>query len=185
MAMRGRLFLGFVLAVALFAGYPYAALILNRVIGTNTVVFTEQDGVQRSLILGPDAPLPEWLPILPQSLIVQSAHWLPSPGREIAGDLDLLTHKGVDEIKEFYLDALNAAGFDTRDIGYATLNAPTAAYLGIANMLQGHRGDDDLTITVTTHTRDGLIWPSRSVQIHWQKWDKAALDGPDRQALPQ
>ena len=40
--MWGRLFLGLVLAVALVAGYPYAALLLNRIIGTNTVVFTER-----------------------------------------------------------------------------------------------------------------------------------------------
>jgi hypothetical protein len=173
--MWGRLFLGLVLAVALVAGYPYAALIINRVIGTNTVAFTEQDGVQRTLVMGPDAPRPGWLPILPKSLVVQASHWLPSPGREIAGDLALLTHKDTEDIKRFYLDALKAASFDTRDIGYGTLNAPAAAYLGIANMLEGYRSDEDLTITVTTGTLDGLIFPSRTVQIHWQKWDKALL----------
>jgi hypothetical protein len=173
--MRGRLFLGLVLAVALVAGYPYAALILNRVIGTSSVVFTERDGLTRSLVMGPDAPRPDWLPALPQSLVVQAGHWLPSPGRDIAGDLELLTHKGVEEIKRFYLDALGAAGFATRDIGYGTLNAPAAAYLGIANMLEGHRAVDDLTITVTTRTPDGLIFPSRTVQIHWQKWNKSQL----------
>ena len=100
---------------------------------------------------------------------------MPSPGREIAGDLELLTHSDVDEIKRFYADALGAAGFDMRDIGYGPMNAPTADYLGIANVLQGHRADDDLTITVTTRTAGGLIWPSRAVQIHWQRWDKALL----------
>jgi hypothetical protein len=173
--MWGRLFLGLVLAVALVAGYPYAALIINRVIGTNTVVFTEQDGLQRTLVMGPDAPRPDWLPILPESLVVQASHWLPSPGREVAGDLELLTHKGAEEVKRFYLGALNAARFDTRDIGYGTLNAPAAAYLGIANMLESYRSDEDLTITVTTRTPDGLVFPSRTVQIHWQKWDKSLL----------
>jgi hypothetical protein len=176
--MWGRLFLGLVLAVALVAGYPYAALIINRVIGTNTVVFTKHNGLQRTLVMGPGAPRPDRLPTLPQSLVVQGAHWLPSPGREIAGDLELLTHKGVDEIKRFYLDALNAAGFDTSDIGYGTLNAPAAAYLGIANMLEGYRSDTDLTITVTTRTLDGLIFPSRTVQIHWQKWDRSLFREP-------
>jgi hypothetical protein len=173
--MWGRLFLGLVLAVALVAGYPYAALILNRVIGTSTVVFTERDGVARTLIMGPDAPRPDWLPTLPRSLVVQAGHWLPSPGREVAGDLELLTHKDVEEIKRFYLDALGAAGFDTRDTGLGPLNAPAAAYLGIANALEGHRDADDLTITVTTRTADGLIFPSRTVQIHWQRWDKSQL----------
>jgi hypothetical protein len=173
--MWSRFFFGLVVVVALVAGYPYAALIVNRVIGTNTVVFTERDGLQRTLIMGPDAPRPDWLPTLPQALVVQAGHWLPSPGREIAGDLELLTHKGVEEIKRFYLDALNTAGFDTRDTGYGTLNAPAAAYLGIANILEGYRSDVDLTITVTTRTPDGLILPSRTVQIHWQKWNKSLL----------
>jgi hypothetical protein len=173
--MSGRLFLGLVLTVAVVAGYPYAAFIVNRVIGTNTVVFTERDGLKRTLIMGPDAPRPDWLPMLPQSLIVQAGNWLPSPGREVAGDLELLTHKDVEEIKRFYLDGLNAVGFEIRDIGYGTLNAPAAAYLGIANMLEGRRSDTDLTITVTTRTPDGLILPSRTVQIHWQKWDRSLL----------
>jgi hypothetical protein len=34
-------------------------------------------------------------------------------------------------IRRFYLDAVNAS-FDTHDIGYGTLNAPAATYLGIA-----------------------------------------------------
>lgn len=170
--MWGRLFFGLILAVSLVAGYPYAALILNRVIGTSTGVFTEHDGVQRTLILGPDAPRPDWLPMLPRAIIVQAGHWLPSPGREIAGDVELLTHKGTDEIKSFYLPALRAVGFDMRDIGYGgSLNAATAAYLGIANTLMGYRSGTDVTITVTTRSADGLILSSRVVQIHWQKWD--------------
>jgi hypothetical protein len=167
-----------ILAVALVAGYPYAGLILSRVIGTNTVVFTEADGIQRTLVMGPDAPRPDWLPMLPRSIVVQAGHWLPSPGREVAGDVELLTHKDTDEIKSFYVPRLRAAGFDTRDIGYGgTLNAATAAYLGIANTLMGYSRDRALTITVTTRSRDGFILPSRIVQIHWQTGDGSKLPG--------
>jgi hypothetical protein len=56
-------------------------------------------------------------------------------------------------IRRFYLDAVNAAGFDTRDIGYGTLNAPAATYLGIAIYW---RVNADLTITVTTRARSCL-----------------------------
>ena len=169
--MWGRLFISLVLAVALVAGYPYAALIINRVLGTTTVVFTERDGVQRSLIMGPDTPRPEWLPILPRSLVVQAGHWLPSPGREVAGDVELLTHKTVEDIKSFYLDRLNAVGFDMRDTGYGPLNAPVAAYLGIDNTLLGYQSATKLTISVTTRSPGGLVFPSRTVQIHWQTRD--------------
>jgi hypothetical protein len=174
--MRGRLLFGILLALSMAVGYPYAALVLNRIIGTNTVVFVERDGLQRSLIMGPDAPRPAWLPILPRSLIIQAGHWLPSPGREVAGDVELLTHKDVEQIKRFYLDGLNAAGFQMQDVGYGTLNAPTAAYLGIDNMLHGYRSDTKLTITVTTRSSGGLILPSRAVQIHWQTRDGPLAD---------
>jgi hypothetical protein len=166
--MLGRLFFGLLLVVSLVAGYPYAALIVNRVIGTNTVVFLEADGISRSLIMGPGAPRPDWLPMLPRSVVVQAGHWLPSPGREVAGDLELLTHKGVDEVKRFYLSGLAAAGFEVHDLGFGPINAPTAAYLGIDNMLQGYRRDTRLAIGITTRSSAGLVLPARIVQIHWQ-----------------
>ena len=59
-----------------------------------------------------------------------------------------------------------------------TLNAPTAAYLGIVNMLQGYCRDLDLTISVPTRSPAGFILPSRSVQIHWQRWDKSLVRAP-------
>jgi hypothetical protein len=166
--MWGRLFFGFVLLIALTAGYPYAALLLHRVIGTSTVAFMEADGTQRTLIMGPDAPRPDWLPILPRSMVVSAGHWLPSADRLVAGDIALLTHKGVDDIKRFYLDGLRAAGFDVRDAGIAPLNAPTAEYLGIANSLLGWHGEKRLWISVRTRTPGGLVAPSRTVEIHWQ-----------------
>jgi hypothetical protein len=166
--MWGRAFIGLLLLLSLVAGYPYAALVLNRALGTNTVVFGERDGQQRTLIMGPSAPRPDWLPILPRSLVVQAGHWLPSPDREIAGDVELLTHNSVEDIKRFYLGGLAAAGFQMRDIGYGPLNAATAAYLGIDNTLTGYRGEAKLAISVVTRSPDGFIFPSRTVQIHWQ-----------------
>ena len=169
--MWGRAFIGLLLLLSLVAGYPYAALILNRAVGTNTVVFGERDGVSRTLIMGPDAPRPAWLPILPYSLIVQAGHWLPSPSREVAGDVELLTHRSVEEIKRFYLEALGAAGFEMRDMGLGPLNAATAAYLGIDNTLTGYRSEARLAISVLTRSPGGVIFPSRTVQIHWQTRD--------------
>jgi hypothetical protein len=124
--------------------------------------------------MGPHAPRPDWLSVLPRALVVQAGHWLPSPGREIAGDLELLTHKDAEEVKRFYLARLTAAGFDMRDIGYGTLNPLTAGYLGIDNMLEGYRRDSKLGIAITTRSPGGLILPSRIVQIHWQSREEVA-----------
>ena len=153
--MNRRFILSILICLAAVAGYPYAALVINRVIGTNTVVFTEHDSVQRTLISGPSAPRPEWVPVVPGAITVQAAHWQPSPGREIAGSVDLLTHKSVDEIKHFYLEALKSAGFDMRDIGYGYMNAGSAAFFGMDNQLLGYRGDTDITISVATRAPSG------------------------------
>ena len=40
-----------------------------------------------------------------------------APGRDVAGSVELLTHKSVEEVKRYYLDELRAAGFDVRDAG--------------------------------------------------------------------
>lgn len=170
--MLGRLFVVLLLLVALVAGYPYANVIMFRVLGTHTGVLIEQNGPHRTLISGPNAPRPDWLPILPGSIIVTAAHWVPGPGREIAGSVELLTHRDVDEVKRFYMDTLTAVGFDMRDIGYGLLTPQGAAFFGIDNYLQGCRRDLNLTITVTLESKSGSILRSRTVSIHWQKWEK-------------
>jgi hypothetical protein len=45
--------------------------------------------------------------------------------------LDLATRDSLDAIKRFYVDRLEAAGFDVVDEGLGMLNPPAAAYLGI------------------------------------------------------
>jgi hypothetical protein len=167
-----RLMFGLLIVVGLLAGYPYVNLVLYRMLGTTTVMMTEHDGTQRALVMGPDAPRPDWLPLLPRSVITQAGHWMPSPGREIAGDVEVLTHKGLDDIKRYYLDALGAAGFEMQDAGYGAMTPPIAAYLGVDNILLGYRRDSKLAISVTTRAPGGMMSLSRIVQIHWQTSDK-------------
>lgn len=170
--MWGRWIFGLLVAITLVAGYPYAALLLNLMVGTNTVVFTEADGTTRSAIMGPHAPRPDWVPIPPRSTVVHAAQWLPSPQLEDAGSMDVLTHKGADEIKRFYLGELRTAGFEMRDAGFGpNLNPLTASYLGISNMLFGWHAEKRMWIGITTRTPDGIVLPSRTVQVVWQKRD--------------
>ncbi len=51
--MSGRLLFGLLVAVTVVAGYPYAGLVLGRMLGTSTVVFSEHDGTQRTMVMGP------------------------------------------------------------------------------------------------------------------------------------
>ena len=173
--MNRRFYFGLILISAL-AGYPYASLVLYRVIGTSAVVFTERNGTQRSLISGPAAPLPDWVPILPGSLTIGATYWPPTPDRPIAGGVELLTHKGVDDIKQFYLDALRGAKFDARDIGFGLLNAQNSAFFGVENELLAYRADTDVTLSVSTSTPSGLLLRPRLVKLHWQQWGARGVE---------
>lgn len=175
--MRGKLLRGILTALVVVAGYPYAGLVLNRVIGTATVAMIEHDGTPRSMVMGPAAPLPAWLPQLPRAWTVTATHWLPSPDRPIAGGHEVLTHTSVDEIKRFYAAALAEAGFVMRDDGIGTLTPPVAVYLGIDNTLVGTRADG-LVISVVTRSAGGLIFPSRLVQLNWTVPQRAAAARP-------
>ena len=109
--MHKGLFVLFLTVLVVLVGYPYAAWVLNHMLGTHSVVMTEHDGTQRTLIMGPDAPHPEWLAVMPGALVVSAGRWLPSPSQADEGDLDILTHAGFDDIRRFYMDGLQAQGF--------------------------------------------------------------------------
>lgn len=179
--MRGRLLFGILIVLSLVAGYPYAGYVVNRSLGTGPVTFVEHDGTSRTLIKGPDAPRPDWLPLMPSSLLVTAGHWMPGPAQSPAGDVELLSHAGREAIESYYLDALREAGFTLRDIGIAPLSAPEAALLGQSGTLIGWRRDSGLKVTVQISTRSGLIIPSRLVQIHWTTLEPARLDAALRQ----
>lgn len=167
--MQRRIFIALVV-LALLAGYPYASLLILRLVGTNTVVFTEHDGTRRTLISGPSAPRPAWIPELPGAIVLQAAHWLPTPDRTVAGGVDLITHGNVADIRQFYLDTLAAAGFDIRDVGTGAADARTAAFFGIDKQLLGYRADTDVTISISIDAPSGLVLRPRIVKLHWQQW---------------
>ncbi|HEV2546172.1 MAG TPA: hypothetical protein VGU20_02435 [Stellaceae bacterium] len=72
-------------------------------------------------------------------------------------------------MKTFYRARLEASGFTVQDLGLGPLNAATAAYLGIAGTLQGTRVATSDQITVQIGTLEGVIRPSRLLQIRWWK----------------
>ncbi len=167
--MHRRLYIALVV-LAVVAGYPYVSLVLMRVLGTNTVVMTEHDGTARTLVSGPAAPRPTWVPDLPRALTITRSHWLPAPDRAIAGGADLLSHKAPIEISQFYLDKLKALGFDARDIGTGLISPAIAAWLGIEKQILAYREDDDMTVTVDINSPSGLLLRPRLVKVHWQTW---------------
>jgi len=169
--MHKGLFVLFLTVLVVLVGYPYAGWVLNHMLGTHSVVMTEHDGTQRTLIMGPDATHPEWLAVMPGALVVSAGRWLPSPSQADEGDLDILTHAGFDDIRRFYMDGLQARGFAMKDLGTGTLSPPAAAYLGIDRMLYGYRAETGFEVSLDIASPSGFLLPSRMVQIHWRKTD--------------
>jgi len=169
--MRKGFFVLLLAVMTVLFGYPYAGWVVNRALGTHSVVMTERDGTQRTLIMGPDATHPEWLAIMPGALVVSAGRWLPNPSQADEGDLEILTHAGFDDIRRFYMDGLQLQGFAMKDLGTGPLSPPAAAYLGIDGMLYGYRAETSFEISLDIRSESGLLLSSRLVQIHWRKTD--------------
>lgn len=176
--MWGRFLIAGLILISASIGYPYAGLLINRMLGTNTVAFTDYDGSSKSFVMGPDAPRPVWLPMLPGARVITATKWLSGPGTEATGGVELLTHASPETVRDFYLRELAVAGFTMREIGMRDmgLNGPTARLLAIDGVLAGEGGPDGVRIRVSTRSAGGLIFASRIVQIDWSRRDAA---GPD------
>ncbi len=181
--MWGRFVFAGLFLISASIGYPYAGLLINRMLGTNTVAFTDYDGTSKSFVMGPDAPRPAWLPLLPGARVVTATKWLSGPGTEATGGVELLTHASPETVRDFYLRELAAAGFTMRDVNMAAmgLNAPTARLLAIDGVLEGEGGPDGVRIRVNTRSAGGLILASRIVQIDWSRRN-APSPGPGKAA---
>jgi len=169
--MRASLLFGLLAVVVTLVGYPYAGWLVTHLLGTATVVMTEHDGTQRTLVMGPGATHPDWLPVMPDALVINAGRWLPTPSQPEEGDLEILTHTGLDDVRRFYTDNLRQQGFDVKDLGLGTLNPMTAAYLGIDGMLYGYRAATKDEVALDIRSASGLILSSRVLQIHWRKAD--------------
>lgn len=156
------------LAIAGLTGAPYAAWILNRMVGTGTTVMADAAGVTHQVILGPAAPLPEWLPRLPGEWVVMASRW--SPGGEMLdeGDLEVLTHKSLDDCRDFYRQALERQGFVTDQSG-PQIDPAVAAWLAIDDQVLVRRPATGHQVQVQFRSPQGLILRPRLIQIHFRQ----------------
>ncbi len=175
----GRILIGLLLAIAVVAGSPYAALAIGSIMGTSTVTFTDYDGSQQTLTSGRDAPQPDWLPEMPGAYILSGARWAPSVRALDGGGGDRLTHADVAKIRSFYKRELEQRGFIVEDKGLGVLDPGSAAFLGIAGTLRAERGETGHEVTIHIRTQSGLILRPRTLQIQWTQLSpeqKAARD---------
>jgi hypothetical protein len=166
--MWKRFIIGLVL-VGAACGYPYAGWLLYRVLGTNTVTLTEQDGAVRTFVSGPAAPRPDWVPIMPGGLIVTGANWVPSPVQPPEGDTEFLSHADTENIAAFYTAELKSRGFAVNGPHAHGLDPATAGLLGLDGTLVAHNTESGEQMTIQIRSPSGLLLRPRLVQIHWRK----------------
>jgi hypothetical protein len=150
-------FFAILVILAFVFGASYASALLFRAMGPWTAVGVESDGSTIHMAFGPDLPRPDWVPIYPGAVVVQSSRL--TSGKMPSGfhSLDLATRASFEDVKRFYIDRLTASGFTVVDNGVAPLNPLTAAYLGIAGSLSGRRvaSDDQIEIMIRISFRRG------------------------------
>jgi hypothetical protein len=159
----------FLVVVTLVFGASYAAGLLYQAMGPWEGSMVEADGTVTHIQFGAHLPRPEWVPVYPDAWVVQSSKLVSAKFPGGVHSLELGTRASRDEVKRFYTERLTAAGFAVEDLGIAPLNPLTAAYLGIDGTLVGRRPATDDRIDIQIRTPDGLIIPSRLLQIHWRK----------------
>jgi hypothetical protein len=166
--MRGLLF-GFLVVVTLVFGASYASAILFSFMGPFSAVGIEQDGSQTHMAFGQNLARPEWVPVYPGASIVQASKVTAARSPSGFHSLEVATRASLDEVKRFYTEQLTREGFEVEDLGLMSLNPATASLLGIAGWLSARRAATDDQITIQIRTADGLILPSRLLQINWLK----------------
>ena len=163
-----RFLLGLVLLAVLF-GSPYAALVLNQVMGAWSATGIEQDGSITQFTFDPNLPRPDFVPVFPGASIVQSSRVVSKAAPSGVGVLELTVQGSAEEVRNFYQARLAATGFTVDDLGLQGLNAATAAYLGVAGTLVGKRSSTDDVLTIQIRDEEGILLRSRLLQLSWRK----------------
>jgi hypothetical protein len=156
-----------IIAAVLF-GAPYASAIILRAMGPWSATGVEQDGSLTHMQFGAHLPRPDWVPFYPGAWIVQASKVTTAKVPSGFHSLEIGTRASLEEVKRFYTEQLAQSGFEVVDLGTMSLNAPTAALLGIAGTLSAKRAATDDRIDIQIRTAEGLV-PSRLLQIHWTK----------------
>lgn len=164
---RGWIVAAILIAIALAA--PYASLLIHRALGTTTAGMITADGARSTLVMGPDAPRPDWLPVAPGARVMTASRWMTQEYFKDGGDLAVLARGELGALKAFYAGALAAQGFAVEDLGLGGLAPPLAAYMGVAGTLIAERPATGHELSVSIRTPQGFLTQVRVVEIHWRE----------------
>jgi hypothetical protein len=118
---------------------------------------------------GQDLPRPDWVPVYPGGDIVQASRTLSEEHPQGFGRLEIATRASMEALRGFYLERLTASGFAMNDDGTGPMDARTADFLGVARILTGRRDGTGDRVFVQIRTPEGILLPSRVVELRWWK----------------
>lgn len=166
--MFGRILFLSLLGLSLLGGYPYAALVLNRIIGTSTATLIELDGRQ-SVMIGPNAPRPDWVPIMPQAWVITGANWVAGVPHLPQGSTELLSHASLDGIAAFYGAALHKAGCEIDDDRLGGIDPALAAWFEISMVISAWCPKKKSMFSVQIRAPSGIVLPTRLIELSWRR----------------
>jgi hypothetical protein len=164
-----RRFLFSLILIAVLFGSPYAAWLLNRVMGPWSAGLGHQDGSVSQIHFDPTMPPADFVPVFPGALIVQSSRLVSRDAPSGVGFLELAVQGTTREVRNFYRTRLEAAGFTVDDLGTPGLNAAAAALVGTDGTMVGKRPATDDVLVVQISTEEGVLVRSRLLQLQWRK----------------
>ncbi len=164
------------LIVLVMYGSPYAALLLNRAMGSWSADAVEHDGSITHMVFDPNLRPAEFVPIYPGASIVGSSRLVSKQSPSGVAFLELAVHGPASDVRDFYVSRLTAEGFTVEDHGTLGLNTAAASYLGVAGALSAIRAATDDYLAVQIATEEGLVVRSRLVKLQWRKWSEMTPD---------
>lgn len=153
--------------IAFLVGNPYFGWVIARVMGEQTVWFQNADGSRTTQVSGPDVAVPEWVPVMPDTLRIKAGRTVEDQGRPSkSGDLELLSHDEAPAIVAWYAKELAARGFTVAPPrpDAADLLRFTSAVEGEVMAANPALGVD---VRVLVRSRQGLLLRPRLVELHW------------------
>jgi hypothetical protein len=120
------------------------------------------------MVFDRNLPRPDWVAIPSGASIVQASRVVNAQQRRDVQSLSLSTRESLSNIRTFYRERLSRAGFAVNDLGTGPMNARTAAFIGVADVLSATRTRTGDSVAITIHTPEG-VFATRLVELRWAK----------------
>ena len=169
-----RFLLWLIVLATLGVGTPIVAMLLDRAMGPWAATAIEHDGSVTKIAFDRNQERPDWVAIPAGASIVQASRVSNVTQRRDVHLMSLSTWGSMPDIRDFYRNRLSRAGFAVTDLGTGAMNARTAAFLGVADMLTASRSTDGEQIAVTIRTPEGLF-RTTLVELRWGRFGSAAV----------